>query len=168
MRPDLNRVPPAYHNYINQVSENDLMKAITKQTPALFKFLEDIPADKRDFRYAPGKWTIKEVLQHIIDGERIFSYRGLCFARKDTTPLPSFDENDYADNAKVDKRKWEDLVEELKAVRRSTEIMFDSFDEDQMESTGNASGHSNYTRAIGFIIVGHANHHIRVTKERYL
>jgi uncharacterized damage-inducible protein DinB len=168
MRPDLSRVPTFYHNYINQVVEDDLAEAITNQTPALISFLENIPPGKRDYRYAPGKWTIKEVLQHIIDGERIFSYRGLCFARKDTTALPSFDENSYAENAKTDKRNWDDLVEEFKAVRKATEIMFRSFDEEQLESTGNASGHPNYTRAIGFIIVGHANHHIKVTKERYL
>jgi len=168
MRPDLNRVPQFYHNYINQVTENDLMEALKNQTPALLKFLNDIPEDKRDYRYAEGKWTIKEVLQHIIDGERIFSYRGLCFARKDMTPLPSFDENSYADNAKTENRKWDDLIEEFKAVRKATEILFASFDEEQLETEGIASSHSNYVRGIGFIIVGHANHHVRITKERYL
>ena len=77
------------------------MDALKNQTPVLFKFFNELPANKRDYRYAEGKWTIKEVLQHIIDAERIFSYRGLCFARKDMTPLPSFDENTYADNEKT-------------------------------------------------------------------
>ncbi len=167
-RPDLTRVPDFYHNYIKQVEENDLMEALTKQTPSFIQFLKDIPADKRDYRYAEGKWTIKEALQHIIDAERIFAYRGLCFARKDTTPLPSFDENSYAANSKADKRNWEELVEEFKAVRKSTEIMFGSFDEEQLESAGTASGKSNYSRAIGFILVGHVNHHVKVIRERYM
>jgi hypothetical protein len=168
MRPDLKRVPPFYHNYINQVNETTLMDAFNKESPALISFFKNIAADKQDYSYAAGKWTIKEVLQHIIDAERVFAYRGLCFARKDQTPLPSFDENAYAENAKTNNRNYDELVEELELVRRSTEILFDSFDEDQLESSGIASGHSNYTRAIGFILVGHANHHVKVIRERYL
>src|SRR5688572_23856562 len=107
-RPDLSRVPHFYHRYINHVEQNDLKAAFEAQTLALIQFFENLPAEKRDHRYADGKWTIKEVLQHIIDAERIFSYRALCFARKDQTSLPSFDENDYADNAKAHKRNWAD------------------------------------------------------------
>ncbi len=86
-RPDLTRVPEFYHNYINQVSENDLMEAFQKESPAFIQFFENIPPSKYDYRYAEGKWTIKEVLQHIIDAERVFSYRALCFARKDQHSL---------------------------------------------------------------------------------
>ena len=167
-RPELSRVPEWYHVYINQVNENELMDALQKQTPAFTRFLEDLPEEKRNYRYEAGKWTIKEMLQHIIDAERIFAYRGLCFARKDTTPLPGFDENSYADNSRADKRDWDELVEEFKTVRKSTEILFGSFDNEQLESAGTASGKSNYARAIGFILVGHVNHHVKVIKERYL
>lgn len=167
-RPDLNRVPEFYHNYINQVKENELMEAFKNQTSVFTKFLHDIPAGKRDYRYAEGKWTIREILQHIIDAERIFSYRGLCFARKDSTPLPGFDENTYTDNAKADKRDWEELVEEFKTVRRGTELLFGSFDNEQLETAGTASGKPNYVSAIGFIIAGHATHHLNVIRERYL
>ena len=167
-RPDLTRVPEYYHKYINQVEGDDLAKVFKAQTKSLLKFLDEIPKKKRDHKYAEDKWTIKEVLQHIIDAERVFAYRALCFARKDATPLPSFDENNYAASAKVENRKWKDLVNEFAAVRRSTQIMFDSFDEEQLETSGTASGKSVYVLGIGYIIAGHANHHINITKERYL
>lgn len=167
-RPDLTRVPDYYHNYINQAEGDDLIDILKKQTRSFEQFLEEIPKSKRKYRYAEDKWTIKEVLQHIIDAERVFAYRALCFARKDATPLPSFDENNYADNSKADQRKWKDLVNEFRAVRESTELLFSSFDDEQLETAGTASGKSNYVLAIGFIIAGHANHHIKVTKERYL
>jgi len=167
-RPDLTRVPDYFHNYIKQAEGDDLMDVLKKQTRSFEDFLNEIPKNKRNYSYAEGKWTIKELLQHIIDAERIFAYRALCFARKDTTPLPSFEENSYAANSKAGQRKWKDLVKEFEAVRRSTEILFDSFDEEQLETAGTASGKSNYVSAIGFIIAGHANHHIKVVKEKYL
>ncbi|MEQ1678754.1 MAG: DinB family protein, partial [Chitinophagaceae bacterium] len=98
-RPDFSRVPEWYHNYIRQVQENDLLKAMQRQTVSFTQFLKKLPAEKRNYRYAKGKWTIKEVFQHMIDAERIFAYRALCFARKETIPLPGFDENDYANNS---------------------------------------------------------------------
>ena len=167
-RPDLQKVPKFYHNYINQVPENELATAFKKESPAFIQFLENIPADKRNFRYAAGKWSIKEVLQHIVDAERIFAYRALRFARKDATPLPGFEENDYAANAKTENRNWNDLVEEFKVVRRSSEILFGSFDEEQLNASGISSNHSNYVLAFGYIIIGHANHHRNVIRERYL
>jgi uncharacterized damage-inducible protein DinB len=167
-RPDLSRVAEWTHNYISQVKENDLMTAMQEQTISFIKFLKKIPADKINYRYAKGKWTIKEMLQHIIDAERIFSYRALCFARKDATPLPGFDENDYADNSKAAKRDWNELIEEFKVVRRASEILFGSFDKNQLDSTGTASGRPVYVLAIGFIMVGHINHHLNVLRERYL
>lgn len=167
-RPDLSRVPEWYHRYINQVQENELIEALEKQASSVIPFLENIPVVKRDYRYAEGKWNIKEVLQHIIDAERIFAYRALCFARKEATPLPGFDENSYADNSKAAKRDWNDLMEEFKIVRRSTQILFGSFDDEQMETTGTASGNLIYVMAIGFIIAGHLNHHVTIIKERYL
>jgi exoribonuclease II len=166
-RPNLSRVPEYYHRYINQVPENDLLTAFQNQTPAFLQFLKKIPADKINYRYAKGKWTVKEVLQHIIDTERVFAYRGLCIARQDQSPLPSFDENAYADNAKASKRDWKEMIEEFKAVRTSTAILFSSFDKKQLDATGIASGKSVYVLGVGFIIVGHVNHHVAVLKERY-
>ena len=101
MRPDLSRVPQFYHNYVNHVPQDELIDAFNTETPVFIHFLENIPPDKYDYRYADNKWTIKEVLQHIIDAERVFAYRALRFARKDPTSLPGFDENLFADNAKA-------------------------------------------------------------------
>jgi len=169
MRPDLSRVPEFYHGYINEVKENDLMEAFSNQTPALMKFFEGIPKDKQDHAYALGKWTIKEVLQHIVDGERIFCYRALRFARKDPTPLPGFDENLFAQTAKADQREWNELLEEFKAVRKSTELLFRSFDEEQLNNSGTSTaGLSNYVLGFGYIIVGHGLHHKKIISERYL
>ena len=95
-RPDLTRVPDYFHNYINQAEGDELEEVLKKQTRSFEKFLEDIPKSKRNYRYAEGKWTIREVLQHIIDAERIFAYRALCFARKDTTPLTKSSWNQLA------------------------------------------------------------------------
>jgi uncharacterized damage-inducible protein DinB len=167
-RPDLNRVPGFYHNYINQVPEDELMTAFKNQTPLIFDFLNNIPADKIDFAYAEGKWTIREMLQHIIDAERIFSYRSLRFARKDPTPLPGFDENLFAQTAKADKRTWNDLLEEFKAVRKATECLFGSFDEEQLNAEGVSNHATNYVLGFGYITVGHCIHHMNVIKERYL
>jgi len=167
-RPDLATIPEWYHGYINQVEGNDLIVAMKKQTPAIFRFFNSIPIEKRNYRYGKGKWTIKEVLQHIIDAERVFAYRALCIARKEKVSLPSFDENDYADNSKAKKRDWTDMIEELKAVRRSTEILFSSFDKEQVSTFGIANNNPVSVLAIGFILVGHINHHVRVMKERYL
>ena len=167
-RPDLSRVPEFYHNYINQVAEDELLPALKNNTGSFVSFVKQIPVEKRDYRYAEGKWTVKELIQHLIDAERIFSYRALRFARKDNTPLPGFNENSFADHAKADKRNWDDLVNEFQAVRNATEILFDSFDNEQLESEGTSNNHSIYVRAIGFICAGHCIHHMRVIKERYL
>lgn len=168
MRPDLSRVANWFHNYINLVTEDELAEAFEKQSASFIRFLDTIPNDKYDYRYGDGKWTIKEVLQHIIDAERIFAYRALRFARKDKTPLPGFDENAYAESSKAASRSWDKLVEEFKVVRRSSELLFQSFDEDQLQADGISSNAPNYVLGLGFILIGHALHHQKILKERYL
>ncbi len=167
-RPDLSRVPEFYHNYINHVQQDDILDAFREQTAAVEQFLDRIPAEKHTYRYAEGKWSIKEVLQHIIDAEKIFVYRALCFARKESQSLPGFDENSYAANSKADGRNWDEMREEFRLLRRTTMLMFKSFDEEQLESAGISNGKSIYVRAIGYIITGHAAHHMRIIRERYL
>ncbi len=167
-RPDLTRVPEFYHNYIKLVPEDDLMTSLKNQTPVVIDFIKNIPVNKIDYAYAEGKWTIKEIMQHIIDAERVFCYRALRFARKDPTPLPGFDENLFAENAKTDNRNWNDLIEEFKAVRRATEWLYSSFDEEQLDATGFSNNNSNYVLAFGYITVGHSIHHTKIIKERYL
>lgn len=168
MRPDLSRVGNWYHNYINMVTEDELSEAFNKESASFIRFLETIPPKKYDYGYAEGKWTIKEVLQHIIDAERIFSYRALRFARKDKTPLAGFDENSFAQESKAGSRNWDKLVEEFKVVRRCSELLFQSFDDDQLQSDGISSNSPNYVLALGFILIGHAMHHQKIIKERYL
>jgi len=168
MSPDLSRVGNWYHNYIRMVPEDDINAAFHSNENNLIGFLDTIPRDKHDYRYADGKWTIKEVLQHIIDAERVFAYRALRFARRDKTPLHGFDENLFADNSKASRRKWDDLVEEFTLVRRTSQLFFQSLDEEQLEADGISSGSPTYVRALGYIIIGHALHHQKVLKERYL
>src|SRR5688500_16686702 len=168
MRPDLSRVGNFYHNYINLVTEDELAEAFNKESASFVRFLDTIPAEEYDYRYAKVNWTIKEVLQHIIDAESIFTYRALRFARKDKTPLPGFDENSFAAASKADARNWDKLVEEFKVVRRSSELLFHSFDEEQLQSDGISSNAPNHVLALGFILIGHAMHHQKIIKERYL
>jgi uncharacterized damage-inducible protein DinB len=165
---ELSRVPEYYHKYINLVNESDLNQAFQKHQTDLIATLSQIGADKWDYRYAEGKWTIKEVVQHIIDTERIFCYRALCFARKDETSLPGFDENSYATASKASRRTKEDLIDELQSVQKSSAQLFRSFDEEQLNETGIANGKSVYVKAIGYIIVGHVLHHKNILLERYL
>jgi len=167
-RPDLSRVPDFFHGYISKVKEDDLMAGLKSSTKNLFDLLRSIPPGKHDYRYADGKWTIKEVLQHMLDGERVFTYRALRFARRDDTPLPGFDENLFAQTAKADKRNWNDMVEEFASLRKATEAMFASFDNEQMDQSGIASENSTYVLGIGYIVAGHVNHHCQIIKERYL
>jgi hypothetical protein len=157
-----------YTNYINNAPDADVLKSIKKNTKAFRKFLKDIPTKKRNYAYADGKWTIQELLQHIIDGERVFAYRALTIARKDKTPLPPFDENIWAASANEISRSWEDMVEEFKTVRKSTELLFASFRDEDLLVTGTASSNPINTLALGYIIAGHVQHHMNIIKDRYL
>jgi hypothetical protein len=157
-----------YQTYINTVNEQNVIKALKKSSGDFKELLKKIPRKKINYAYAEGKWTIKELLQHIIDAERVFAYRALRFARKDATPLASFDEKAWADNAKASTRKWTDMMKEFKALRKSTELMFASFNDQQLLSTCTASNHSINVLALGFIISGHVAHHQKIIKERYL
>lgn len=167
-KPDLNRIPPFYHAYVNQVRFDDLSKAFEQHQRNLTELLQSIPAEKWDYRYAEEKWTIKELVQHIIDAERIFAYRALTFARKDTNQLPGFDENSYAEVSKASRRSKDQLLNEVEAVQRSSVTLFQSFDNEQLEASGVANGNSVYVLGIGFIIIGHTLHHMNVLQERYL
>jgi uncharacterized damage-inducible protein DinB len=165
---DLSRVPEYYHKYINLVINDGLKTAFEKHQTELISFLKDIPKKKWNYRYAEGKWSIKEVVQHIIDAERVFAYRALCFARKDQTPLPGFDENIFAANSKADDRSKKDLLKELKTVQESSVILFNSFDEEQLDQPGVASGKPTYVKGIAYILLGHALHHKKILEDRYL
>jgi len=154
--------------YVSLVQAGTIQEAIEKYHPFIIEAIENIAADKADFSYAAGKWTLKEVLQHVIDTERIFTYRAVCIARGDTTPLPGFDENTYAANSQANNRPWPQLVQEFKAVRHATNLLFGSFTLQQLQNRGTASNYPVTINAIGFITLGHLLHHINVVNERYL
>ncbi len=159
--------PPYFEKYINRVETDSVTEAINKYEHSLIEFFENIPEDMAGHRYAEGKWSVKEMLQHIIDTERIFGYRALSIARKDKTPLPGFDENTYANASKADKRSWNSLIEELKAVRTSTDLLLKSFTEEHMQQTGITNEYPNTVNAISYIIFGHVLHHKKILEERY-
>jgi hypothetical protein len=167
-RPDLTRVPAYYHNYISKVQKDDLGAIFVNHQRQFLDFLGNIPAERWAHAYATGKWTIKELVQHVIDTERIFSYRALCIARKDATSLPGFDENTYVENSKAGSRTKVDLIAELQSVQRASATLFASFDEEQLESSGIANGKPIYVLGIAYILVGHTLHHMDILKERYL
>ena len=158
-----------FSTYINQVSgEYTLVEELEISVHRLIKFVQNIPMDKFDYRYAAGKWTIKDIVQHLIDTERIFAYRALRFARNDKTSLASFEENDYADQANGNKRSIQDLLTELAVVRQATLSLFKSLSSEELLRIGIASNKPMSVRALGYTIIGHQNHHQRIFEERYL
>ncbi|MGX7666439.1 DinB family protein [Flavobacterium pedocola] len=162
---------PFYQPYIDALEENiNLLDELEISLYNTIHFIQDIPMDKFDYRYAEGKWTIKEIIQHIIDAERVFSYRALRFSRNDKTELPGYDENEFAAavNPVANKRHLKDLLTELSAVRHATITLFKSFTPEDFLKSGIASEREMSVRAVGFIIIGHQNHHMRVFKQRYM
>lgn len=164
----INEYNPYYQAYINKAQNVGLKEGLRKNFELVLEFLNAIPEDKLEYRYAEGKWTIKEVIQHLIDAERIFSYRALRIARQDQTPLPGFEENDYVPASFANNRSKEELLIDYKAVRQATVSLFDSFTNDMLLQVGTASNSPISVRALGFITIGHENHHCQVIKERYL
>lgn len=167
-RPDLSKVPYFYHGYIERITGEEINVILQEQGNLSQQLLKNITENNWDFRYGPEKWSIKEVVQHIIDAERIFSYRALCFARKDQTALPGFDENSYAYNSGAASRTADSLRSELATVQGSTKMLFRSFGEEQLASEGTANGKAISVNAIGYIIAGHCLHHMHILEERYL
>lgn len=154
--------------YIKLVENEDLKTILQKQLEQAEVFFNSIPEEKYLYKYAEGKWSIKEVIQHITDTERVFAYRALAFSRKDVNTLPSMDENLYAQNSNADNRNWRNLIDEFVAVRKLTILLFNSFSEEQLDAIGKASSYEMSTKAMGYTIAGHAAHHINILKERYL
>lgn len=157
-----------YKPYIDKAGELELIEALNQGLQNTYSFFNEIDENKLSYRYQPNKWTVKEILQHLIDAERVFTYRALRFARKDKTNLPGYDENFYVSNCNGDTRSIKDLVKEYKALRCSTISLFESFTNDILSCSGFANNAEMSVRAIGFVIVGHEKHHIEVIKERYL
>ena len=164
----VNEYAEYYFQYINVLGEATLLEELEISLHEFIRFVQNIPMDKFDYRYAEGKWTIKEIIQHVIDTERIFAYRALRISRNDTTPLPGFDENEYINNTAANARGIQDLLTEFSAVRHSNIYLFKSFSIEQLERMGIASNAGVSVRAIGFILIGHQKHHQNIFEERYL
>ena len=167
-KPALSTIPPFYHTYVKLVENENLFDALTDNTNETTAFLRSLPAEKWDYRYAEGKWTIKDLVQHVIDTERIFAYRALCFARGESASLPGFDEKAYAAASGATERTSEALLNEWQAVRTATELLYQSFNDSQQKQTGTANNSAVSVEGIGFILVGHVLHHLQVLRERYL
>jgi hypothetical protein len=167
-RPDASEYPPFYARYVASVPEADVVAALRDSAREIVGVLAAIPDARGGFRYGPDKWTIREVVGHMIDAERIFSYRALRLARGDATPLPGFEENDYARTAGSDTRSLADLVDELRVVREGTVRLFQSFPSEAWTRRGMVNGREVSVRALAYITAGHARHHLGVLRERYL
>lgn len=160
-------LPEYYINYINEIDDIELNDALSKYSVNFLYQYKDKLNELGNKVYADGKWTVRDILQHLIDSERIFQYRALRIARNDDTALPGFEENEYVPEAKGDTRSIDELLNEFESVRNSGIILFDSFDETMLQRKGICSEKEISVLAIGFSIAGHTLHHFNVIKEKY-
>ncbi|HET8736153.1 MAG TPA: DinB family protein [Pricia sp.] len=167
---ELNMVEPYpfYKTYIDLLGDVELLDMLQRQLGNFPEFIESIPDDKWNHRYAPQKWSVAQVLLHVIDTERIFGYRALRFSRGDTSVLPGFDQDSYVEASKAERRSRESLIEEYRTVRKSTLSLFANLDRDDLEKTGTASTLQWSVAALGFAACGHQKHHRNIIRERYL
>src|SRR5258706_15526981 len=165
---NLETIPHFYKNYVKQIDEPDMLQALRISGHRMSELVHTIPVNKADHVYAPGKWTIRELLCHIMDAERIFCYRALRFARNDKTPLPGFEENDNAPHANASGRSLEKIAAEMAHLRSSTIDLFESFTPEMLNRKGTASSKELSVIALGFIIPGHETHHRKILEDRYL
>lgn len=167
-RPNSTEYAPFYAGYVEEVEGDDVLGILEAQLASTLELFRALDERMGDHRYAPGKWSVKEVLGHLADGERVFVYRALCFARGETQGQPGFDEDLYVAQAQFGERTLESIVEEYETVRRATLSFFRSIHGDVWHRIGNANGKPVSVRAIAFITAGHEAHHVRVLRERYL
>lgn len=167
-RPGRDEYSSIYEGSIGKVPDGNVLEMLETNITETVGFLASIGDDKAAYRYAPDKWSIKQVVGHMNDSERVFSYRALRFARGDTTPLPGYEENDYADMANFDAHTLDGLAKELYYIRQSTIALFKSFDGDTWLKKGTASEVDFTVRAIAYQIAGHEIHHVGILRERYL
>jgi len=167
-KPTTREASAFYFRYINQVQGENFMQTLMENAEKAPVFLNKLTLSQWKYQYAPDKWTIKEVILHVIDSERIFAYRALRIARGDQTPLPGFEQDDYVPLSNANERSPESIISEYKAVRNATLAMFKNFDEGMLQRMGTASDSPVSVLALGFIIAGHEQHHANILSERYL
>jgi hypothetical protein len=167
-RPSTEEYAPFYETYVSLVPEGDVIGILSAQLEETLALLRNVPAAQEDFRYEEDKWSIKEVVGHMTDAERIFSYRVLCIARGDSTPLPGMNQVDYMNGATFSKRRLADLAAEFECVRRATLALLRHLDEEAWQRRGIASDNEVSVRALAYILAGHEAHHVNVLCNRYL
>jgi uncharacterized damage-inducible protein DinB len=167
-KPDATEYAPYYDRYVSLVQGGDILASLGEQLKDTLDLFRSIPESQANHRYAPEKWSIKELVGHMIDSERIFGYRALRFARADTTPLPGFEQDDYIRNASFDDCRLEDLASEFEHVRRANLLMFKHLNKESWERRGTANDDEASVRALAYIIAGHELHHREILRTRYL
>jgi uncharacterized damage-inducible protein DinB len=167
-RPDRTEAAAYYFTYIDQVPDGNICDLLDAQLPSLVQLARGIPEEQSRHRYAPGKWSIRDVMNHLTDCERLFVARAFWFARGFDSSLPSFDQETAAAAAHADQRSWADLVGEFEAVRAGTIAFFRSLPSDAWSRRGVASDNPFTVRALAYMCVGHVNHHVAIMRERYL
>jgi hypothetical protein len=165
---DVNQPPCYFDTYIHKVDDIELLDALKQSITELDKLDFDALNKKADYAYAEGKWTIKDIFQHLIDTERVMTYRALSYARNDVKQLPGFDENVYAQHANTKKRSLKSLIAEYKLVHKSSIALFKSFDKKALKRKGIMFNSEMSVLAVGFVLAGHQKHHLGVIKERYM
>lgn len=167
-RPEKDEYAEFYANYVSLVEENDIVTALREQTNNVRELLGGISTEKQNYRYAEGKWSVREVLGHLVDAERVFSYRALRISRGDETPLASFEENFYVAESNFAWTEFSDLLEEFSALRQSNVLLFKNLTDEMRLRRGTASGATVSVRALAFIMCGHVSHHANILRTRYL
>jgi hypothetical protein len=167
IRPQPSDYPEALADYVERVPESDVLSVLASQPADLRQIAASLSRERERHAYAPGKWTVRQIVGHLGDGERIFGYRALCFSRGDRTPLPGFDENAYVERSRSNDVPLRDLVEEFASLRAANLRLFQALDEEGWRETGEANGTPISVRALAFAMAGHVRHHVAVLHERY-
>jgi hypothetical protein len=166
-RPETREFAPFYASYLSLVSESDVRPALRTQMADVRALASSVSGERESYRYAPGKWSVRQVLGHMGDAERVFGHRAFCFSRDEKAPLPGFDENAYVAQGRFDERPLGSLVDELQALRDVHVGLFDRLTDAEWERTGTANGNPASVRALAFIMVGHVRHHLQVLRTKY-
>ena len=167
-RPGTDEYAPFYETYVSLVPDGDVIETLERQTAETLALLRSVPEEKGAHRYGPGKWSVKQLVGHVVDTERVFAFRTLAVARGERRPLPGMDQDEYMAGADFDALTLAQLAEEFEAVRRSTLLLLRHLPPDAWGRRGTASEKEVTVRALAHIIAGHAAHHVRVLRERYL
>ena len=162
------KFPSYYENYLKHIDrQKHILDILSEQKDEVPALLSGLTPEQQAYSYAPGKWTVKEVIGHCVDTERVFSYRALCFARGEKQGLPGYDENEFTAAGRFNDRPLDSILNEFKSLRESNLILFNSFSEEDVVKGGIASGHNNTVNAIIHVLAGHLQHHVSILKERY-